>query len=310
VQRRLNRPLRPIADHKEEWRSAKHAEQWASTLETYAFPVFGNVSVAEVDRALVLKVLKPIWSSRNETARRVRGRIESILDAAAVLGQRSGENPARWRGYLDKVLSARPKNRTAKHHAAVPIDDLPLVYARLRKSDGRAALALRFAILTAARAGEVTGAQWSEIDAQAKIWTVPADRIKASRTHRVPLSREALEVLTKARKVATGDLVFPGRGMNRPLSVTSLTKALRVAGSKATVHGFRSTFRDWASERTNFPHAAAEMALAHAIGDKVEAAYRRGDLFDRRATMMQAWATFAHTLPSAKVIALGGRRRA
>jgi integrase len=284
--------------HEATWRNEKHRHQWRNTLDAYASPMIGSMSVADLNTADVTRVLDPIWKTRPETASRLRGRIERILDWAKVRGFRTGENPARWRGHLDKVFPARSKVRPVVHHDAVAIDDLPATYASLCKSGGMGALALRFAILTAARVGEVTGATWAEIDLQEKVWTIPASRMKAGREHRVPLSAEALAILSARREVIFGDLVFPGWKGGKPLASSSLRKALRIAcrgSASATVHGFRSTFRDWTAERTDTPRDVAEMALAHAIGDKTEAAYRRGELMTKRAVLMQRWATFATT---------------
>jgi integrase len=298
-----------IAANEPSWRNGKHRGQWRTSLAAFASPIIGKMSVADIGVTEVMRVLEPLWREKTETGSRVRARIERVLDWARVRGYRTGENPAQWRGHLDKLLPARRKVQKVKHHAAVALDDLPVVYARLADLDSMTALALRFAILTAARAGEVTGAQWSEFDMEAKVWTVPSDRIKAGKTHRVPLSREAMGILTKVRAMATATLVFPGWVAGRPLSLTSMLKGLKVAGGgAATVHGFRSTFRDWTSERTNYPRDVAEMALAHSIGDRVEAAYRRGDLFERRKLMMEEWATFVQTAPSAKVVSINDRR--
>lgn len=282
--------------HEATWRSEKHRQQWRGTLDAYVSPIIGAASVADLNTADVMRVLDPIWKTTPETASRLRGRIERVLDWAKVRGFRNGENPARWRGHLDKVFPARAKARPTVHHAAVAIDDLSATYARLCKSRGMAAIALRFAILTAARAGEVTGATWAEIDLQEKVWTIPAARMKAGREHRVPLSSEAVEILTARREAALGNLVFPGWRNGKPLAVSSMLKALRGAGhASATVHGFRSSFRDWTAERTDTPRDVAEMALAHSIGNNVEAAYRRGELMTKRAVLMQRWATFATT---------------
>ena len=276
--------------------NAKHKQQWQNTLTTYAGPVLSGMAVEAIGTMEVTKVLDAIWHIKPETASRLRGRVERILDWAKVRGLRSGENPARWRGHLDKVYPSKTKVRRVKHHAAVPIDDLSETYTALCQSAGMAEIALRFAILTAARAGEVTGATWAEIDLQEKIWTIPASRMKGGREHRVPLSSEAMEILTARREAALGNLVFPGWRNGRPLSIASLSKALRSAGrASATVHGFRSTFRDWTAERTDTPRDVAEMALAHSIGNSVEAAYRRGELMTKRAVLMQRWATFAKT---------------
>jgi integrase len=277
------------------WRNEKHRQQWRNTLDAYASPIIGATSVADVTTADVTRVLDPIWKTRPETASRLRARIERILDWARVRGYRTGENPARWRGHLDNVYPARSEARPVAHHAAIAIDDLPATYAALCQSAGTAALALRFLILTAARAGEVTGATWAEIDLQERIWTIPASRMKAAREHRVPLSSEAVAILTARRATMLGDLVFPSWRNGRPLASSSLLTALRVAGRSATVHGLRSTFRDWTAERTDTPRDVAEMALAHTIENKAEAAYRRGELMTKRAVLMQRWATFATT---------------
>jgi integrase len=281
--------------HEGTWRNEKHRQQWRNTLDTYASPIIGATSVADLSTADVTRVLDPIWKTRPETASRLRARIERILDWAKVRGYRAGENPARWRGHLDSVYPARSEARPVAHHAAIAIDDLPATYAALCQSAGTAALALRFLILTAARAGEVTGATWAEIDLQERIWTIPASRMKAGREHRVPLSSEAVAILTARRATMLGDLVFPSWRNGRPLASSSLLTALRVAGRSATVHGLRSTFRDWTAERTDTPRDVAEMALAHTIENKAEAAYRRGELMTKRAVLMQRWATFTTT---------------
>jgi integrase len=292
------------------WKNEKHRQQWRNTLRTYASPVMGALPVADIDTSHVTRVLDPIWHKKPATASRVRGRIERILDWARVRGYRgAGENPARWRGHLEETYPASGKVRRVKHHAAVPIDAMPAVYARLRESDRLAALALRFVILTASRASEGLGATWQEIDLDEAVWTIPAARMKAGREHRVPLSREAVTIIRKLGELRTGMHVFPGRDVGRPLSLNPLFWALRAAGGgEATVHGFRSTFRDWAAERTNISREVAEMALAHTIGDKVEAAYRRGDLMKKRAAMMQAWANFVRTMPADNVVPIGRQR--
>ena len=298
-----------ITGNETAWRSAAHRAQWRISLATYASPIVGSMPVEDIGVPEITRILKPLWQDKVETAARLRGRIERVLDWARVHGLRAGENPARWRGHLDKLLPAVAKVHRVKHFTAVPIDEVAAVYARLCESKAMSALALRFAILTAARAGETTGLRWSEIDMNARVWTVPADRIKAGRDHRVPLSDEAMNILSTMREVATGNLVFPGWVNGRPLALKSLRRVLKTAGGgSATVHGFRSTFRDWASERTNYSRDVAEMALAHAIGDKVEAAYRRGDLFERRKAMMQDWANFVCLVPSEKVVSIIRRR--
>jgi integrase len=296
-----------IGQHEGTWRNPKHRQQWKNTLATYVYPTLGNVSVAAIGKADVTKILDPIWHEKPETAHRVRGRIERILDWAKGRGYRSGENPARWRGHLDAVYPTRAKVRKVKHHAAVAIDDMPSVYARLCQAEGVAALAARFTILTAVRVGETTGGTKSETT-KPDLWAIPAERMKADRDHNVPLSGEAREVLRLAKEHQTDDRLFPGRRAGRPLSYTAVIKALRAAGAgDATTHGCRSTFRDWASERTSFPSEVAEMALAHAIDDKTEAAYRRGELLKKRTALMEAWAQFVSTPRGAKVVPLARR---
>lgn len=273
-----------------EWANAKHHTQWETTLERFASPFIGGLMVADVDVSNVLQVLEPIWTTKTETASRLRGRIESILDWATARGYRTGENPARWRGHLDQLLAKPKKIAKVKHHEAVPVDDVAAFMERLRQVDGASADALEFGVLTAARSGEVRGARWPEIDLDAKVWTVPADRMKAKKEHRVPLSSQALALLAKLPRSTETDLLFPGR--KGVLSDMSLTAVMRRLQLTAVPHGFRSTFRDWAAERTNYPRDLAEMALAHAIENAVEAAYRRGDMLAKRAAMMQAWADF------------------
>jgi integrase len=261
------------------------------TLKTYAEPVIGALSVHSIDTALVMKIIEPLWSKKPETASRLRGRIEAVLDWATVCGFRQGENPARWRGHLDKLLPARTKVRKVKHHAALPYDELPAFMAALRAHDGVAARALEFLILTAARTGEVIGAQPEEI--KDKVWTVPAGRMKASKEHRVPLSASALAIIETLRKEQGGAHLFPGGKRDKPLSNMAMLALLdRMGRSDLTAHGFRSTFRDWAAECTNYPNEVVEMALAHTINSKVEAAYRRGDLFEKRKSLMSDWAIF------------------
>ncbi|BAM86557.1 putative phage integrase [Bradyrhizobium oligotrophicum S58] len=280
-----------LAAHSAGWRNAKHAAQWSSTLKTYAEPVIGSLSVHSIDTALVMKIIEPLWSKKPETASRLRGRIEAVLDWATVRGFRRGENPARWRGHLDKLLPARAKVRKVKHHAALPYDELPALMAALRAQEGVAARALEFLILTAARTGEVIGARQDEI--RDKVWTVPAGRMKASKEHRVPLSAAALAVIDALRKEPGGAYTFPGAKHDKPLSNMAMLALLdRMGRSDLTAHGFRSTFRDWAAECTDYPNEVVEMALAHTISSKVEAAYRRGDLFEKRRALMSDWATF------------------
>ncbi len=272
------------------FRNEKHRAQWKMTLETYAAPLHG-LRVDAIETADVLACLTPIWTAKPETASRVRGRIEKVLDAAKARGFRTLENPARWRGHLDHLLP-KPGKLTRGHHAALPYADVPAFIASLRERDGTAALALEFAILTAARSGEVIGARWLEIDLNARVWTIPGSRMKAGREHRVPLSARAVEIVTGLAKARTGDFVFPGSKPDKPLSVMALEMVLRRMGVDATVHGFRSSFRDWAGNETSFPREIAEQALAHVIGDKAEQAYRRGDALERRRELMSAWSRY------------------
>ena len=296
------------------WKNAKHAQQWRNTLTQHAYPKLGKLLVRDVGLPHVLAVLEPLWLTTTETASRLRGRIESVLDWATVRGYRSDDNPARWRGHLDKLLPAPSKVAKPEHHTAVALADVAGFMLKLRAAEGRGARALEFAILTAARSGEVRGARWAEVDRQAKMWVIPAARMKAGKEHRVPLSDAALSLLDALPKIDAGDLVFPASrtgldGVAKPLSDMALTAVMRRMGLDAVPHGFRSTFRDWAAERTNYPRDVAEMALAHTIGDKVEAAYRRGDLFDKRRQMMNDWAEFlARPELPAKVIDMASRR--
>ena len=293
-----------IKAHEAGWRNVKHAQQWRNTLKQHAYPVLGSLMVRDVGLPQVLAVLEPIWTTTNETAVRVRGRIELVLDWATARGLREGLNPARWRGHLDKLLPKPSKVNNREHHAALPVGAVGAFMVRLRNAEGIGARALEFTILTAARSGEVRGATWAEIDRDAKVWTVPAARMKSGKEHRVPLTDEALALLDPLPMVAGTELVFPApRG--GALSDMTLLAVLRRLDVPAVPHGFRSTFRDWAAERSNYPRDVAEMALAHAIGDKVEAAYRRGDLFEKRRLMMVDWAAFlARTEKPANVVPL------
>jgi len=275
----------------DEWRNAKHRQQWVNTLETYAAPVLGSLLVADIKQEHVLAVLQPMWKSKTETATRLRGRIEQVLDWARVRGYREGENPARWRGHLDKLLAKPTKIAKVEHHTALPIDDVPAFMAALRQREGTGARTLEFLVFTAARSGEARGATWSEIDLDAATWTIPAERMKAKKEHRVPLSKQAVSLLRALPRLEGSALVFPG-SKGKQLSDMTLTATLRRMNVDAVPHGFRSTFRDWASERSHYPSEVAEMALAHTIANKVEAAYRRGDLLAKRAQMMADWAAF------------------
>lgn len=282
-----------IESHRAGWKSLKHADQWTNTLSTYASPVMGKLAVADVDVAHVIRVLEPIWITKTETASRVRGRIESVLGWAKTRGFRSGDNPARWHDHLENLLPERTKVRKVEHFAALPASDLGAFMAELRKQEGEGARALEFTILTACRTNETIGATWSEVDLDASVWVIPAARMKMDREHRVPLSDAARAILEATTKAMRAGYIFHGLKEGKPLSNMAMLKTLeRMGRTGMTVHGFRSTFRDWTAENTNFPREVSEQALAHAIGDKVEAAYRRGDLFEKRKKLMQQWATF------------------
>jgi integrase len=273
------------------FRNEKHKAQWKSTLEIYAAPLRAK-PVDTIATDDVLSVLKPIWPSKAETASRVRGRIGKVLDAAKAKGFRMGENPARWRGHLDHLLP-RPLKLARGHHAAMPYEDVAAFIAKLREREASAALALELCVLTAARSGEILGMQWAEIDFDKKIWTVPANRMKAGREHRVPLSARAVAILRKLEKVKLGEFVFAGQKRNKPLSNMAMEMVLRrMKIEDATVHGFRSSFRDWAGNVSNFPREITETALAHVIGDKAEQAYRRSDALEKRRKLMEAWAGY------------------
>lgn len=271
------------------FRNAKHLAQWRMTLKTYAAPL-RNKRLDDIETRDVLAVLKPIWQEKPETAVRLRGRIERVLDAAKAQGLRTGENPARWRGHLDKLLPKRQK-LTRGHHAAMPYKDLPRFVAALRANESLSALALEWCILTATRSGETLNASWSEIDRDAKVWTIPAQRMKAGKEHRVPLKRRMLEILDRLELLRRDDgFLFPGNKAGRPLSGMAMAMQMRRMGQGGyTVHGFRSSFRDWAAEETSYPREIAEAALAHAVGDMTERAYRRGDALERRRELMEAW---------------------
>lgn len=282
-----------IAAHRAGWKNEKHASQWENTLSTYANPIFGALPVASVDTTLVLKVLEPIWATKTETATRLRGRIEQVLDWATVREFRQGENPARWRGHLDKLLGKPSKLQNIEHHPSLPWREIGAFMPLLKAQEGFAARAVELAILTACRSGEIRGATWVEFDLAAKLWTIPGNRMKASREHVVPLSDEAIALLEKLPR--TGEHVFPGMRVGA-LSDMSLTAVLRrMKRSDITVHGFRSTFRMWAAESSSFPREVAEHALAHKLPDAVEAAYQRGTMIDKRRRLMTAWSKFCHT---------------
>lgn len=305
------RTFRQVAEeflhHKEMgWRNATHRQQWRSTLATYAYPILGELPVSAIDTGLVMHVLTPIWTSKTETASRLRGRIETVLDAAKAHGYRDGENPARWRGHLKTLLADKNELRKVEHLAALPYVEVPEFFTDLRSHQEMAARALEFVILTAVRSGEALRATWGEVDLDAKVWTVPASRMKAKRAHQVPLSEPALAILKRVRPLAVtldGEPdpmapLFPGRRRALPMSNMTLIMLLRRMGrGDLTVHGFRSSFRDWAAERTAFAGEIAEMALAHLVGTRVEQAYRRSTAFEKRAQLMEAWARFC-TMPA------------
>lgn len=292
--------------HKAGWKNAKHGDQWTNTLATYAYPKFGQLAVAKVDTALVLEALNPIWATKTETAARLRGRVEAVLDWAKVRGYRDGENPARWRGHLDKLLPAPNKVRKVKHHAALPYAEVGEFMVDLHKREGISARALELAILCASRSSEIREATWAEFDLDAAIWIIPGERMKAGKEHRVPLSAPAvalLKALPRLKDVAT---VFPSPngGELSENAFSSLFKRMGFEG--LTQHGFRSTFRDWAGETTAYPREVIEHALAHQLKDKAEAAYQRGDLLTKRARLMADWAIFCGTVakPGANVVGI------
>lgn len=286
--------LRFIKTKSAEWSNAKHTAQWTSTLKNYAFPIIGKLHVQDVQDVHILKILEPIWGTKTETATRIRGRIENVLDWATAKKYRKGENPARWRGHLDKLLTAPKKTTAVEHHEAIPVNDAPAFYAALQKREGMAARALEFTLLTAARSGEVRGATWAEIDMDSGLWVIPASRMKAKKEHRVPLTESMIRILRAHPHLEGCDFVFPStRG--KKLSDMTLVQLMRRMELTAVPHGLRSTFSDWAAEKTNFPRDMAEQALAHTLTNAVEAAYRRGDMLQKRRGMMDAWAKFLAT---------------
>lgn len=289
-----------------EWRNPKHRAQWGATLETYAHPIIGNLDVKDVADVHILQILEPIWATKTETATRVRGRIENVLDWATAKKYRVGENPARWRGHLDKMLPAPKKTTAVVHHPAIPVDDAPAFFAALQKRNGTAARALEFLTLTAARSGEVRGAVWSEFDLNKGLWTIPATRMKANKEHRVPLTESMMGILRQQPHLEDSDLVFASPRGKR-LSDMAITQVMRRMELTAVPHGLRSTFRDWVAEKTSFPRDLAEKALAHTLTNAVEAAYQRGDALEKRRRMMDAWAKFVTTPVSqgATVVTLG-----
>jgi integrase len=291
------------------FRNEKHKAQWKSTLATYAAPLRGKpVDTITTDDVLI--VLTPVWTTKAETASRVRGRIEKVLDAAKAKGFREGENPARWRGHLDHLLP-KPSKLARGHRPAMPYEGVATFIAKLRQREATAALALEVCILTAARSGEILGMRWPEIDFDKKIWTVPAGRMKAGREHRVPLSPQAVAILRQLEKLKTGEFVFTGKARNKSLSNMAMEMVLRrMKIEGATVHGFRSSFRDWAGNVSNFPREVTETALAHVIGDKAEQAYRRSDALEKRRKLMEAWASYCEAKKVGNVVQIGSRSRA
>jgi len=287
-----------IASHKAGWKNRKHEQQWRNTLKTYAYPYIGKLPVKSIDTGLVLKVLEPIWYEKTETASRVRQRIENILDWAKVRKYRTGENPASWRGHLDHILPKPTKVRKVKHFNAMPYVGVPKYFKKLRKTETLAAKTLAFIILTASRSGEARGATWAEIDLKKGIWELPAERMKADRPHRVPLSKEAIKILKEAKEFCHAEYVFAGLKKDKPISEATIRNLIKADHSDVTTHGFRSSFRDWCAEMTNYPREVAEAALAHTLRDKTEAAYQRGDIFVKRKKLMDAWA--AHCLKGSK----------
>nr|VFJ55968.1 MAG: Integrase [Candidatus Kentron sp. FW] len=288
-----------IRAHRHGWKNTKHARQWVSTLKTYVRPVIGGKPVDTIDTEDILSILSPIWNTKTETAKRVQGRMENVLDFAAAHQYRDAMNPARWRGHLDKLLPRPTRVKAVTHHPAMPYTELPVFLVELRKLDSISARALEFLILTACRTGEVLQAQWNEIDLDTAVWTIPASHMKARREHRVPLSPPTMAILEFLPRIADNPYVFPGAHNGKPLSNMALLQLMRgmgygVGGNRGNYvpHGFRSSFRDWSGEVSSFPRDVAEMALAHVIENKVEAAYRRGDLFEKRRRMMQEWASF------------------
>ena len=302
-----------IRAHRRGWKNAKHARQWLSTLKTYARPVIGLKQVDSIDTSDILEILTPIWTTKTETAKRLQGRIENILDFAAAHKYRDAMNPARWRGHLGMLLPKPSSVKTVKHYPSMPYTDVPAFMVELSDNGSVSALALRFLILTATRTTETLQAQWSELDLEAAIWTIPASRMKGKREHRVPLSDAALGTLASLPRIDDNPHLFPGMRYGKPLSNMALLQLMRgmsygVNGARGDCvpHGFRSSFRDWSGEVSSFPRDVAEMALAHAIRDKVEAAYRRGDLFEKRRKMMEGWASFLELrYASRKVVPIG-----
>ena len=285
-----------IAAHEDSWSNAKHRLQWVSTIGTYANPIIGQLPVAAIEQRHILQTLNPIWRSKTETASRLRGRIEQVLNWAKVQGLREGPNPARWRDHLDLLLPAPEKVSPVKHLAAVPLSEAKLIWQLICDTSGMGAQALQLQILTAGRSGEARGARWSELDLESAVWVIPKERMKAKREHRIPLPRQAVELLRKQPRIVGAELVFPS-SRNTPLSDMTLTAVMRRLKRTEVPHGWRSTFRDWVGDCTDYPSELAEIALAHSVGSKVEQAYRRGDMLEKRRPLMQEWADFLTQTP-------------
>jgi integrase len=281
-----------IRGHRAGWQNAKHSAQWATTLEHYAYPVIGDLPVAAVGLHLVLRILEPIWTTRTATATRLRGRIEAVLSWATTRGLRTGDNPAMWRGRLETLLPAQARITPVEHHKALDYRQIGALMTELRQQESVAARALEFMILTATRTGEVRRAQWSEVDLVERLWTIPAERTKTKKEHRVPLSDAAMAILKHVYEYRLNQYVFPGHHGGAISDNAMLVLAKKFGGADMTAHGFRSTFRDWAAERSSFPNEVAEMALGHTVGGAVERAYRRGDLFDKRRQLAEAWSRY------------------
>lgn len=284
-----------MAAKEHEWKNAKHGDQWRNTLATYAYPLIGKVLVRDVALSHIMQILDPIWTRKTETASRLRGRIEKVLDYATASGYRTGDNPARWKGHLDTILATPSKVAKVEHHAALIYAEMGSFMDKLRKQEGMGARALEFAILTAARSGEVRDATWAEVDLDSAVWTISADRMKAGKEHRIPLSDDAVQLLRNLPRFEDCNLIFAST-KGKALSDMTLTAVLRRMGLQVTAHGFRSTFRDWAGETTAYPREVIEHALAHQLKDKAEAAYARGTLFDKRRRLMADWSKFCATV--------------
>jgi len=290
-----NCALAYIKSHKKGWKNRKHESQWTNTLETYAYPFIGDIAVQKINVGLVMQVIEPIWHEKTETASRVRQRIEKVLDWAKVRQYRTGDNPAVWRGHIENLLPKRSKIQKVQHFKAMPYKEVPEYFITLRKVKTITAKALAFTILTATRNNEVREAKWDEIDLKSGVWIIPENRMKAEKEHRVPLTKECLKILKEAKKFQVNNYVFPGLRKNRPLSNQALLKLLKSGQPTLTVHGFRSSFRDWCAEMTAYPREVAEAALAHSLSNATEAAYQRGDLFAKRFKLMDAWSTYCLT---------------